>query len=51
MEKFLSIALLALLVTVGLTIGFMKALLLAAMLITAFMLSMFFVVASSRDGH
>lgn len=51
MEKILSIALLALLVIVGLTIGLMKAVILSAMIITAFMFSMFFVVASSRDGH
>ena len=51
MEKFLFIALLALLLVVGLTIGFMKALLLSAMIATTLMFSMFFVVASSRDGH
>ena len=51
MEKFLSIALFALLLVVGLTIGFMKAFILTAMIITTFMFGMFFVVASSRDGH
>ena len=51
MEKFLSVALFALLLVVGLTIGFMKAFILTAMIITAFMFSMFFAVASSRDGH
>lgn len=50
-EKFLAVALLALLLVVGLTIGFMKALLLSAMIATTLMFSMFFVVASSRDGH
>jgi len=49
--KILSIALFALLLVVGLTMGFMNAFMLMAMIGTALMFSMFFVVASSRDGH